>query len=283
MENKLLNNELLIQYKTDLESLELWKSVKDMDKSDKTSELYCIKQTSLKIEKCFEALEQGLPITAQLDDITIDVDNYWYNEECDKLIVDVPITELIELLKEFKFENYREELAYFIKQNSNWRNKDRDFEIYKEIKDGRLYSEIAEGLDCSISAISKINTKVQTSINNRKGKFFEIRYEKYLKSLDIFRNAKIVRDGNPGKPDIYIITKKKELFVFSLKNLELTKDSQAIIKDHLIPEYQFAYYNNSFKEVSKVVLYLIVFDSLKEKIHIKELDFKKPANVNIHR
>ena len=283
IENNLVNKELLLQYKTKLETLPLWKSVKNLDKSDKTSEQYCMKLTSINIDNCFEMLEQGQSITTQLEDIRIDVDNYWYDEECNKPIVDIPIKNLKDLLQQFKFDNYQQELSNFIKQNVDWRKKDRDFKIYKKIKSGTLYSEIAEGLGCSVSAISKINKKVQVSINNRKGRFFEIKYEKYLKILDIFRNAKIVRDGKPGQPDIYIMTKKRELFVLSLKNLELNKDSYTIIKDHLKAEYQFAYLNNSFKEVSKVVLYLIVFDSLKKKLHIKELDFKKPSNVNIYR
>lgn len=283
MENILVNKDLLIQYKLDLESRKLWKSVKDLDKSDKTSELYCMTLTATNIEKCFKMLELGLSITDQLEDIRIDTENYWYNEECDKTSIEVPITDLIELFKQFKFRDYQEELEHFIKQNIDWRKKNRDFEIYNEIRDGTLYSEIAEKLDVTIPAISMINKKVQSSINNLKGKFFEIRYEKYLKSLDNFKNCKVVRDGAPGKPDIYIMNKKRELFVFSIKNLELNKKSFAIVKEQLKPELQFAYYNNTFEEINKVVLYLIVFDSLTERIHVKEINFNKPSNINIHR
>ena len=284
MENKLLNKELLIQYKTDLESLPLWKSVKHIDKSDKRSEQYCMKLTSLKIKKCFEDLEQGIPITTLLDEIKMDTEDYWYGENCEKTpILDTPITDLIELFKQFKFENYQEELAYYIKQNVDWRSKDRDFKIFKEHKKGKVYTEFVSELNLTVSAISKINKRVQSSINNHKGRFFEISFVKYLKSLDIFKNCKIVLNGKPGQPDIYIMTKKRELFVLSLKNLELNKDSYAITIEDIKPEYQFAYYNNSFEQFSKVVLYLIVFDSLTERIHVKELNFKKPSNINIHR
>lgn len=269
------DKELLVQYRNDLESLKLWKSIKDINKTVYHSEEWSMVQTNLKIDKCFEELEQGNSIIAKLEDIKMETEDYWYNEECDKLIVEV--------LKQFKFEKYQKELSDFIKQNVNWRNKDRDFKIYQEIQKGTLYSEIAERLECVISTISKTNSKVQSSINNLKGRFFEIEYEKYLKSLNKFKDCKIVRDGGPGKPDIYIIDKKnKELYVFSLKNLELNKDSFCIVKDKLMPELRFAH-KYAFEKFDKVTLYLIVFDSLTEKIYVEELDYNNPSNVTIHR
>ena len=270
------NKELLVQYKKDLESLKLWKSIKNIDEIEDDSEKYCMLQTYLKIDKCFEALEQGYLITAQLEDIMDETEEYWYNEETSKPILDI--------LKQFNFWNYQQELYDFIKQNVNWRNKSRDFEIYKEIQRGTLYSEIAGRLECDISTISKINKKVQSSINNLKGKFFEIEYEKYLRSSNKFQKNKIVRDGKPGKPDIYIIDNiRKELYIFSLKNLEINKKFYCITKEQLKPELEFAYYKSTFEGYSKVILYLIVFDSFTEKLYIKELDYKEPSNINIHR
>ena len=276
IENSILEKDLLIQYKLDLESRELWKSIKDLEESDTNSELYCMSLTAKKIEICFKMLEQGQSIIDELEVIRMETDDYWYNDECDKSI--------LEVLKQFKFDNYQEEISNFIKSNVNWIHKDRDFKIHKEIqKDGTLYSEIAERLNCSISTISKINKKVQSSINNLKGRFFEIEYEKYLRDLNKFNNSKIIRDGAPGKPDIYIIDKtKKELYVFSLKNLELNKKSFAIMKEQLKPELEFAYLKNSFESFNMVSLYLIVFDSLTERIHVREVDYKNPSNINIH-
>ena len=277
-----INKDLLIQYRKDLESLELWKSIKELKESDKDSELYCMKQTSLKIEKCFKVLEQGYLITAQLEDIKMDTEDFWYNEECDESIVDVPITDLIGLLKQFKFKNYQEELAYFIKQNVGWRQKDREFEIYKEIKEGKLYSELSNELDLTISAISKINKKVQSSINNLKGKFFEIEYEKYLKYSDKFRNCEIVRDGNPGKPDIYIVNDaKKDLYIFSLKNLEINKKSFCITTEQLKPELKFAYNNSISKKFNDIFLILVVFDSLTKKLDVIEINYEIYYNISI--
>jgi len=269
------NKELLAQYKKELESLKLWKSIKDIDKIDDNSWEYYLLQTSFKIDKCFESLEQGYLITAQLEDIMVEIDNYWHNEDDAKPILDI--------FKQFNFGNYQEELYDFIKQNTNWRNKERDFEIYKEIQKGTLYSEIAGRLECDISTISKINKKVQSSINNLKGKLFEIEYEKYLNSLAKLNGYRIVRDGEPGKPDIYITNeKKKEMYVLSLKNLELNKKSFCITKKQLKPELEFAYYNSTFEVYKNVVLYLIVFDSLTEKLYVNELNFRNPSNVNIY-
>ncbi len=211
----------------------------------------CIMETKslgVKISKskifdlCSKALKNGYLVSQDLRDISYEIYCFKKNKDDAKPILDI--------LKQFKFENYQEELSDFIKQNRNWYKKDRDFEIYKEIKKGRLYSEIASELGLTISAISKINKKVQSSINNLKGIFFEIKYEKYLKSLNKSQNSKIVRDGDPGKPDVYIIDNiKKELYVFSLKNYELNKKSFCIIKEQLKPELEFAYYKNIFEEL----------------------------------
>ena len=118
-----MNKKLMVQYKKELESLKLWNPTNNIDELDDGSEEYCLLQTSFKINKCLEALEQGYLITAQLEDIKADVDNYCYNEESSKPFLDI--------IKQFKFGNYQEELYYFIKQNINWYNKSRDFFISK--------------------------------------------------------------------------------------------------------------------------------------------------------
>ncbi len=228
------------------------------------------------INLCSKTLQDGYLVSQLLRDIAREIHCFKKNEDDAKPILDI--------LKGFKLGNYQQKLYGFIEQNTNWRKKNRDFEIYKDIQKGTLYSEIAGRLKCDISTISKINKKVQSSINNLKGKFFEIEFEEYLKSLYKFRNNKIVRDGNPGKPDIYIIDNiKKEIYIFSLKNLELNKESFCIIKEQLKPELEFAYLKSTFEEYNKIILYLIIFDSLTEQLHIKEVDYKNPSNINIHR
>lgn len=72
------------------------------------------------------------------------------------------------------------------------------------------------------------------------------------------------------------------MYIFSLKNLELNKNPYSIIVEELKPELQFAYYNYTFEKFNNVILYLIVFDSLTEKIHVEEIDFRNPVNVNIY-
>ncbi|KKM62678.1 hypothetical protein LCGC14_1519230 [marine sediment metagenome] len=70
--------------------------------------------------------------------------------------------------------------------------------------------------------------------------------------------------------------------MFSLKNLELNKDSFCIVKKKLMPELKFAH-KYAFEKFDKVILYLIVFDSLTEKLHVKELDYNNPSNIDIYR
>jgi len=49
--NLATNKKLFVQYRKDLDSLELWKSIKDMDKIEDNSEEYCMLQTSFKINR----------------------------------------------------------------------------------------------------------------------------------------------------------------------------------------------------------------------------------------
>ena len=72
------------------------------------------------------------------------------------------------------------------------------------------------------------------------------------------------------------------MYLFSLKNLELNKNPYCVIVEELKPELQFAYYNYIFETFNNVILYLIVFDSLTEKIYGEEIDFRNPVNVNIY-
>lgn len=103
-----------------------------------------------------------------------------------------------------------------------------------------------------------------------------------LKSLNKFQNCKVIRDGDPGKPDIYITdNKKKEIYILSLKNLEINKNSYCIIKEELKPELEFAYLKSTFEEYENVFVYLIVFDSLTEKLYVREINFNRPLNILI--
>jgi len=273
------NKELLEECRNDIQSLPIDINLEYIKNIDENSWEARIIESIFKLNKCEEILKQGYLITTQLINIWGLIGDCKYDLE----EIEEDNKPIVEVLKQYKFENYQEDLYNFIKQNTNWRNKERDFDIYNEIKNGKLLSEIADKLGYDISNISKINKKVQSSINNLKGKFFEIEYEKYLKKLDKFRNCEIVRDGNPGKPDIYIVDDiKKEIYILSLKNLELNKKSFCITKEQLKPELEFAYLKNTFEDYKKVILYLVVFDSLTEKLYVEEIYFKNPSNVNLY-
>lgn len=106
----------------------------------------------------------------------------------------------------------------------------------------------------------KLIQKIQNSISNLKGRFYEIEYEKYLKSLNKFKNCKVVRDGSPGKPDIIIIDEKNNtMYIFSLKDLELNKNPYCVIVEELKPELQFAYYNYTFEIFTHILADMIGF------------------------
>ena len=195
---------------------------------------------------CCKALENGYLISQQLRDMLFQLDKYKSSK--------------IDIYKQFKFKNYQQDLLNFIKPNIGWRNKERDFNIYVKIKKGTLYQEIAEKEEISVQAISQINSKIQNSISNLKGRFYEIEYEKYLKSLNKFKNCKVVRDGSPGKPDIIIIDEKNNtMYIFSLKNLELNKNPYCVIVEELKPELQFAYYNYTFEIFTHILADMIGF------------------------
>ncbi len=194
---------------------------------------------------CCKALENGYLISQQLRDMLFQLDKYKSSK--------------IDIYKQFKFKNYQQDLLNFIKPDIGWRNKERDFNIYVKIKKGTLYQEIAEKEEISVQAISQINSKIQNSISNLKGRFYEIEYEKYLKSLNKFKNCKVVRDGSPGKPDIIIIDEKNNtMYIFSLKNLELNKNPYCVIVEELKPELQFTYYNYTFEIFTHILADMII-------------------------
>ncbi len=103
-------------------------------------------KTNKSLYLCCRALDNGYLISQQLKDMLFQLDEYKSSE--------------MDFYKKFKFKNYQQDLLNFIKPNIGWRNKERDFDIYMEIKKGTLYQEIAEKEEISIQAISQINSKV---------------------------------------------------------------------------------------------------------------------------
>ncbi|MBA7492886.1 hypothetical protein ES702_03439 [subsurface metagenome] len=187
--------------------------------------------------------------------------------------------EKIEYFKEnFSFEYSEREVLDLILKEVNWRDIERDIEIYMERQKGRLLEDIAgDYKTLKLKAIGNICTKVKKAINHYKGKLFERRYFQHLKSLNKF--DKVVWDGSSGKPDIFAF-KDNEIHIFSLKNLKIDRKRFVIKKQDLEPEFKRAY--NGLLENDDIFLKLVVFDNMTNKVIERDLDFRNPEDVIIN-
>ena len=243
------------------------------------------------IEQCHNALENGYLITTQLNEIISTIECIFIGKD-GKRIEDIGIimTEGPEykdiydiekikraFKKNFYFEYSEEEVLDLIRKEANWRDIERDIEIYIEREKGRLLEDIAgDYKNLKLKAISNICTKVKGAIIRYKGKLLEKRYFQHLKELDIY--DKVIWDGASGKPDIFAF-KNNELHIFSLKNLKIDRKKYVIKKKDLEPEFKRAY--NGLLESDDVFLKLVVFDNMTNKVIERDLDFRNPENVII--
>jgi len=167
-----------------------------------------------------------------------------------------------EKYKNYTFPYSQEEILKKAKENANFRNIKRDFEIYAKKKDGLLlediyplYSEINDP-----SSVTKITQKVQNLINKVSGTLFE---KEYVKHLQTIYKDKVIHDGRPKRPDAYVIVESlNELHVFSLKNVA----SKFLSRKEVKPEQDFAFENRL--EYKKVRFFHII--NIKNKIFVKE-------------
>lgn len=176
----------------------------------------------------------------------------------------------------FNFEISEERLFSVIKKEVKWYNKERDIEIFKERKKGRLLEDLAEEYHINESTVSIIAKKVQGAVNYYKGKIFEKEYHKYLKNLNKY--DKVILEGASGKADIYAYDEENDTFhIFSLKYYEIKKRPYHIKVKEFKSELKLAY-DNQF-DYKDVKVYLIVFDLLSNTKEEKELDFRNPKEI----
>jgi len=222
-----------------------------------------------------EIFQEGYLITQQLLDIYITLglmgNTIYYNRDREKNV-----------FIGFKWDYCRDEIIELIKEEVKWRNIDRDFEVYFEREGGRLLEEIANdynGLG-SKQAIKGIVGKVQGEINRYSGLMFERKYEKYLKSLDEFRDWKIERFGEKEQPDI-VLSKDNEKIVLSLKNLEIEHDKTKYVnkKDFKIER---DYSLDQIKDNFDVKTNLVVFNNLNNITRMYEIDIFNPKNIRVY-
>jgi len=165
--------------------------------------------------------------------------------------------------KEYRFPYSKSEIIKRSKKNANFRNIERDFEIYKrKVDEGLIPEDLLPYYPnlTDISSLYRIVNKVQGLINQVGGRLFEKDYVKHLQTL---YEDKVVHDGRKGCPDAHVIVEEKnELHVFSLKNLS----TNYISRGELTPEQDFAFENRF--NYNKVVLYIIA--NINYKIYVRE-------------
>jgi len=186
------------------------------------------------------------------------------------------------IFEQFKWQYKKNEIIELVKKEVKWRNIERDFEVYFEREKGRLLEEIATYYDDlnSKQAIEGIVGKVQGEINHYSGLLFERKYEKYLKSLDEFRDWKIERFGEREQPDI-VLSKDNEKIVLSLKNLEIEQDKTKYVnkKDFKIErDYSLDQIKGNFD----VKTNLVVFNNLNNITRMYEIDIFNPENIRVY-
>ena len=163
--------------------------------------------------------------------------------------------------KDYTFPYSDSDIILKAKENANFRNIKRDFEIYAKKKDGLLlediyplYSDLNDP-----SSVTKITKKVQNLINKVSGTLFEKEYMKHLKTL---YEDKVIYDGRSGQPDAFVIVESlNELHVFSFKRIS----SPFLPRKEVNAEQKFAFENRL--EYKKVKLFHIV--NIKNQIIVK--------------
>ncbi len=168
-----------------------------------------------------------------------------------------------EKFKGYTFPYSEDDILNKAKQNANFRDIDRDFEIYrKKIKDGLLLDEIYPHYPdlTGPSSVTKVVKKVRGLINKVSGSLFENEYVKHLQTI---YEDKVIHDGRNARPDAYVFVEAlNELHVFSLKNIS----TKFLSRKELKPEQEFAFENRL--EYKKVKLFHIA--NINNKIYVKE-------------
>jgi len=165
--------------------------------------------------------------------------------------------------KDYRFPYSESQIITRAKKNANFRNIERDFEIYARIVKGdQIYEDLLQFYPnlTDVSGLTYIKKKVQGLINNVSGSLFEQDYAKHLQTL---YEDKVVLDGRKGCPDAHVIIEEKnELHVFSLKNIS----TNYIPREEVKPEQDFAFENRF--NYTKVILYIIA--NINYTIYVRE-------------
>lgn len=187
----------------------------------------------------------------------------------------------LDIYRKFKFRYNMKKIIDLTKKESNLRNVDRDFDIWRDRENGVLIKNILKSHNDlnNPGAITVIQNKVTGQISRIRGKIFETEYYKYLKDLKIY--DRVEKNGRNGKPDIYAYFEPKdELHVFSCKCYDFKKSNPIFLIEDLRPEYVFS--NENVMNYSNVKMFVVAYDMNENKCHVKEVNFSKPGRVKIN-
>ena len=164
--------------------------------------------------------------------------------------------------KQFTFPFLDKDILKKAKEEANYQDIDRDFEIYSKAKKGILREQIvSEYSDFNDKTrVSQIKKSVQGLINDTGGKLFEIEYVKHLQTL---YKDKVVHEGGSNEPDAYVLVEAlNELHIFSLKKIATNYLPRAEIS----PEQEYAFENRS--KYKKIRLFIIAL--INDRIYVRE-------------
>ena len=183
--------------------------------------------------------------------------------------------------KSFKDNITEEKVFATIKKEVKWYKTERDIEIFKEHKNGKLIEEIMKERNMGESTVKRAIRQIQGAIYKYKGLLFEKEYFKWLKELKIY--DKVILDGASGKPDIYAYDKnKKRLHIFSLKNYAIKKRPFYIKTELFGAELKKAYKEHLENNYKEIKVFAVVYDSIANKTERIELDYLNPKDITLH-
>jgi Zn finger protein HypA/HybF involved in hydrogenase expression len=174
--------------------------------------------------------------------------------------------------KQFKFKYSDKDILKKAKEEANYQDIDRDFEIYSKAKKGILREQIVSEYSNfnDKTRVSQIKKSVQGLINDTGGKLFEREYVRHLQTL---YKDKVVHEGGSKEPDAYVhIEELNELHIFSLKKIT----TNYLPREEISPEQKYAFDNRS--KYKKIRLFIIAL--INSRIYVRE-ETNFGANGNI--
>ena len=182
--------------------------------------------------------------------------------------------------KSFKDNITEEKVFATIRKEVRWIKTERDIEIFKEHKSGKLIEEIMKDRNMGESTVKRAIRHVQGAIYKYKGLLFEKEYFKWLKELKMY--DKVIWDGGSGKPDVYAYDGDDRLHIFSLKNFAIKKRPFHIKAELFGAELKKAYREHLEGNYNEIKVFAVVYDSIASKTERIELDYLKPESITLH-